>query len=156
MNQALLPFINLIIKNYFRMLFLVSLISKTIFPNSVQSYIASFLKSTGISKIVFETLSINLSVIYFVFYLILQLLEVSILYYSFVQEKIFEKLITLTITFFLCISVFAYMFNIPGDCGCFGEVIEFSNNIYKVIFNLVNLIIVVTYIVINKKIKRTH
>lgn len=156
MNQAFLLFINLIIKNYFRMLFLVSLISKTIFPNSVQSYIASFLKSTGISKIVFETLSINLSIIYFVFYLILQILEVSILYYSFVQEKIFEKLITLTITFFLCISVFAYMLSIPGDCGCFGEVIEFSNNIYKVIFNLVNLIIVITYIIINKKIKRTH
>lgn len=153
LNQGHLLYIKSIIKNYFRVLFLVSIVSKIIFPNTVQSYIASFLKTTGISKIIYENLSIKLTAVYFVIYLIVQISETSILYFSFTKEVIFIKIMILTLTFFIALSMIAYKLNIPGDCGCFGDVLEFSNDIYKFIFNLSNLMIAFIYTIIQQKLK---
>lgn len=153
LNQDYLLYIKSIIKNYFRVLFLVSIVGKIIFPSTVQSYIASFLKATGISKIIYENLSIKLTAVYFVIYLIVQISETSILYFSFTKELVFIKVMILMLTFFLVLSIIAVKYNIPGDCGCFGDILEFSNDIYKFIFNSSNLIIAFIYTVIRQRLK---
>lgn len=117
-----------------------------IFPNTVQSYIASFLKATSISKIIYEYSSIKLTIVYFFIYLFIQLSEASIIYFSFTQDIKFKKLLILLLSFFLIISVVSYMLDIPSDCGCFGEVLEFSNDIYKVTFNLFNFMLAIIFI----------
>jgi len=154
MNQDYLLFIKSIIKNYFRVLFLISIVGKITFTNTVQSYIASFLKNTSISKIIYKYLNIKLTIVYFAIYLIIQLLEVSLLYFSFTSEKKFEKLIVAILSFFLFVTVLALKLNIPGDCGCFGEILEFTNDIYKLIFSIFNLIIALIYILIKQKSKK--
>lgn len=156
LNQDHLLYIKSIIKNYFRVLFLVSIVGKIIFPNTVQSYIASFLKNTSISKIIYKHLTIKLTIVYFVIYLVIQLLEASILYFSFTSEKKFEKLIVVILSFFLFVTVLVLTLNIPGDCGCFGEILEFTNDIYKLIFSIFNLMIALIYILIKQKSKKPY
>lgn len=151
LNQDHLLCIKSIIKNYFRVLFLVSIVGKIIFPNTVQSYIASFLKTTGTSKIIYEYLSIKLTIVYFFIYLVIQLSEASIIYFSFTQEIKFKRLLILLLSFFLFLNMVAYRLDIPGDCGCFGEVLEFSNDIYKLTFNLFNFMIAVLFILVRQK-----
>ncbi len=47
----------------------------------------------------------------------------------------FLKLNFIILVIFLGITIFSFFNNIPGDCGCFGKILVWENNIYKVIFN---------------------
>lgn len=143
-------FIEFLIINYFRILLILSVISKLLFPVSFQSYSISFLKYVGFNKFITESTEVSVSAIVFILYLIIQVSESFVLFSSFHSQKIFKISGLLLFLFLFAIVFISYSLNIPGDCGCFGDIIEIKNSIWKVIFMLINLLLII-FIIINKK-----
>ncbi len=116
----------------FRVIWFISALSKVLYPKVALSWIRSFLLSFTMTKsIVLE----SLIPVWIVLILIISF-EV-ILMINLTNNKFTIRLNIFLTVFFLTISLVVLIFEIPGDCGCFGEIIVWENNYSKIIFNII-------------------
>jgi len=141
--------LHLSIKNYFRILFLLSVFGKFLYPNTFYSYILSFGKFWGINKFLYNQ---GIDLFYFAtfVYFLVQTIEVLLIYFSFKSEKWFKFGTEFTLIFFFIVSALGFLFNILGNCGCFGDIIILKNSTYKLMFLIFCIVINSIYLFLTK------
>ncbi len=140
-------YIKYLLLTYFKLLLIVSILGKLFFPTTALSYIISFVKRVGLARY-FGLL--NLFIYPHLIYSLLICIEVVILFFSVKNIKIFIRYISAFNLAMLLISSSGFFLNINADCGCFGEIITFSNSLHKIIFNLFNLLLGIVLIYVNQ------
>lgn len=145
-----LHYIKLIILNYFRLVLITAVIGKLLYADTFYAYVLSFCKYWGINKVIYD-LGIDPSLMSTVVYIIIQTIEAYLIYTSFKNKKQFVSGVSYLFVFFLLITSIAVMYNITGDCGCFGQIIEFTNSIEKIYFIVATLLLAGLYMLLDFK-----
>ena len=134
----------------FRAIFTLSFVGKLLYPYTFNSYIINFFKYHNISFLL-DIIGIDLFL-----YVILSLtliVEALLLYSSFTNKKMFYYG---TMAFFLMttlIVLYGYFEGLGGDCGCYGIIFSFDNNLNHLGLNTVFFTISLLLIMLRKKIE---
>ena len=120
---------------YIRGILSFAVLGKLFYSATFKTSLLSTLKYYSIDQMIpFEWIKYVL----LAFYLTIIIVEFLIIMYSFSDPNKYK---IISICFWLVIILYNinnYVFNIAGDCGCFGNVIEFKNDLSKIVFNLIN------------------
>ena len=122
-----------LISQLFRLLWTISFISKIIYPKIAFSWLRSFLLYIfGVDSWITKTLIPVWIILFFALF-------VEAVLIVFLSPKYLKSIY---LNFFLIfvlfvLSVVAFILDIPGSCGCFGELFEWKNDKLKIIFTLV-------------------
>lgn len=126
------------IKIFFVFLFIISIVSKILYPVPFYSFTISIFKYSGIGFI-YSYIPSNVIAILLLSLVIF--IEVSIIYVFFKDvSRAFIYVFLFLNTSLIILSV-SYILGIPIDCGCFGKIIVFDNDLYHLFFLSVLLIL---------------
>jgi len=117
----------------FRLMWFISVVFKILMPKTAFTWIRSFLLKFHYFNI--STFN-SMQPIWTIFIIVL---TVESLLFVFINTKnrLFIYINFFVLLFFLFISILAYVMEIPGSCGCFGALIVWQNDLYKILFNLI-------------------
>ena len=114
----------LFIKYFLITVFLISVVSKFVYPKPFYAYVTSV-----VYRVFNKYDPYKIPKTLFVLIIGLELF----LLYSIERDRF--KISIFAFLPFLFFSVFSLVFNFPVDCGCFGEIITYPNHIYQISLN---------------------
>ncbi len=134
----------------FKIIWFVSTIAKLVYPRSALSWLKAFLY-----KLLYHLelgINIPITLLQVSLNIVIVMEFITMIYLS--KKRIASLYLNVMLLFiFFSLSVIAYFLRIPGDCGCFGKIIVWEKDLYKIAFNTLLLVLATVLLITTRKSK---